>query len=150
MGSKIINVNNERGFTLMEMLLVLFILSVLLMISTSILLKDQAAPIYQSFEQEMELISLEGYSLARGYKPTHLKCENDALVLKDVQTMETLRELTYPKKLALRCLLKDDRFEFGAYEGSINAGSIYLMNDTNDILVKYTVNITYGRLKRYE
>ena len=149
---------NNKGFTLIEMCLVLFIFSTILIVSTTIVLKQKELLIYEPFEQELELLVFEGYSLTQNGGYTLIKCYPERVELTRGYIQGVIREIDVPSSLTFGCSFKGDYLEFRQVNSTnssssgvnVTSGTMFLNADKRQALRTYTINFTYGRMKKNE
>lgn len=146
--------SNEKGFTLIEMCIVLFIFSVLLIVSSSIVIKQKQSKLYEPFEQQIQLLVFEAYSLAQKVDSTRVYCMPEKMILSYGLAQGHIREIVVPSSYIFGCdFNRKTHIEFN-YAGHIpsgvnlNPGTIYFKEENRDAIFDYTVNFSYGRMRK--
>ena len=141
-------VANERGFTLIEMLLVLAVMLTLLVISSSVLFKVQQKVSFETYRDQFKLLTYEAYAKGRDNKHfNYILCSENIIRLNHPVQQDVNRTLYWPKTMRADCVMSDYQHLQYTSSGVHNTGTIFLEDVESKEQVRYSVNFTYGRLR---
>lgn len=136
----------EKGFTLVETLLVLVIVFTLIVASTAFFMKIKERVTFNTYIQQFKLMTYEAYAIAIDQKQiVHVgSIDNVPTIFHDLK--EPIRELYWPPNMRLE-FESSIAFEFHGNSGIRNQRTLTFIDENLDKRVSYSVQFTYGRLR---
>lgn len=139
----------EKGFTLIETLLVLVIVFVLIVASTSFFLKTKERITFHTYVQQFKLMTYEAYAIAIDQDQiVHVGCNYSNPYIY-FERGSPIRELSWPSYIRLECD-SNKAFDFYGKYGVREQKKLLFFDEKAEKRVKYSVNFTYGRLRETE
>ena len=142
---------NERGFTLVEMLIVLTIFFSLLMISSNLFLKARNEVSLHVYSQQLQLLSYEAYAIALDTNQyMQVMCDPHTPYLYSKPSVFDNRKYIFlPDHMTFSCDLNQDKFfTFKGGNRLKFAGKASLTDHQTNKTVTYNVQFTYGRFRQ--
>ena len=143
-------VANERGFTLVEMLIVLTIFFSLLMISSNLFFKVKNEVSLHVYSQQLQLLTYEAYAKALDTNQyMQVVCDPHTPYLYTAYDFDNRKYLYLPDHLTFSCDLNRDKFfTFKGGNRLKFAGTASLTDHQTNNTVRYNVQFTYGRFRQ--
>lgn len=140
---------NERGFTLVEMLLVLAIMLTLLFVSSSIVLKAGQRESFDTYVEQFKLLNYEAYAKGREqYSLVNVRCMGNNILLQNPKNPSLERNLYWPNYVRADCSLRQGKLLQYGGRGVEATGTILIEDVESEKKVNYAVHFTYGRLRQ--
>lgn len=138
----------EKGFTLVEMLIVLAMTFVLLVVAGSLTVKVKDRITFDTQLQQLKLLTYEAYSLASiNVKSFYIICGTNTPYLYSYSPRTEHRRLQLLRDTWLSCTsTRGDSLHYTHDEGLHNSGTVSFHNDATGEVAEYAVHFTYGRI----
>lgn len=142
-------IKKEHGFTLIEILLVLFIVLTLIFVTSNMFVKVKERITFQTYAQQFKLLTYEAYATAlEDLQIMQIYCNNNEPYIKYRHEQMVRRQLFWPDHMRMECFMYNgETFAFSGEKGVRYQGSVVLHDTKENKKVRYTVNFTYGRLR---